>query len=276
MSGTLYLVATPIGNLADMSFRAVEVLKGVDLIACEDTRHSIKLLNHFGITKSLVSYHEHNERSRTAELLRELQNGSSVALISDAGTPGVSDPGEFLVREAIRAGIEVAAIPGAVAFVNAAIISGLPTDSVFFGGFLPSKKGERQRRLNEVKDVPATLVFYESPYRLNRSLADCVAVLGDRRAAIARELSKMHEEVIRGKLSEIATHFSTASPRGEFVLVIDRVGDEEPKAASDDLDKRVRELEASSLDPKAALKAAAREFGISRSEAYRRLQASRK
>src|SRR5215204_4466680 len=189
MSGTLYLVASPIGNLADMSFRAVEILKNVDLIACEDTRHSIKLLNHYGISKSLVSYHEHNEKQRAAELMRELLKGRSVALISDAGTPGINDPGEFLVREAIENKIDVVSIPGAVAFVNAVIVSGLPADAIFFGGFLPSKKGDRQRRLDEIKHVPATLVFYESPHRLVRSLSDCVAVLGDRQAVVARELT---------------------------------------------------------------------------------------
>lgn len=276
MPGTLYLVATPIGNLADMSFRAIEVLKSVDLIACEDTRHSIKLLNHYGISKSLLSYHEHNEKLRAVELLRELLDGRSVALISDAGTPGINDPGEFLVREAIENTIEVISIPGAVAFVNAAVVSGLPANSIFFGGFLPSKKGDRQRRLDEIKQVPATLVFYESPHRLVRSLADCLAVLGDRRAAVARELTKLHEEVVRGKLTELTEYFSRASPRGEFVLIIDRAGDEEPPAALDDLRERVRDLENSGLDAKAALKTAAKEFGISRSEAYRRLQASRK
>ena len=276
MPGTLYLVATPIGNLADMSFRAVDVLKSVDLIACEDTRHSVKLLNHYGISKDLVSYHEHNERERAAELLRDLASGRSVALISDAGTPGINDPGEYLVREAIKTGVEVVSVPGPAAFVNAAIVSGLPCDSIFFGGFLPSKKGERQRRLEELVDIPATLVFYESPHRLTRSLADCLTVLGDRHATIARELTKMHEEVIRGRLSELAHHFSSATPRGEFVLVIDRAGDERPRPASDDLNERVRDLEASGLDPKAALKAAAKEFGIGKSEAYRRLQAARK
>jgi 16S rRNA (cytidine1402-2'-O)-methyltransferase len=275
MPGTLFLVATPIGNLADISFRAVEVLKSVDSIACEDTRHSIKLLNHFGISKTLVSYHEHNEKQRAAELLSELSSGRSVALISDAGTPGINDPGELLVRQAIENDIDVIPIPGPVAFVNAVIVSGLPVDSIFFGGFLPSKKGDRQRRLDEIKQVPATLAFYESPHRLLRSIADCLAVLGDRRAAVARELTKLHEEVVRGTLSELVAHFSDASPRGEFVLVIDRAGDEAPLVALDDLNERVRELENSGLEAKAALKAAAKEFGISRSEAYRRLQASR-
>ncbi len=275
MPGTLYLVATPIGNLTDMSFRAVEVLKSVDLIACEDTRHSIKLLNHYGISKSLVSYHEHNEKQRADELLRELLNGHSVALISDAGTPGINDPGEFIVREAIDNKIDVVSIPGAAAFVNAVIVSGLPADSIFFGGFLPSKKGERQRRLDEIKHVPATLVFYESPHRLVGSLADCLAVLGDRKAALARELTKLHEQVVRGTLSELIDHFSSANPRGEFVLVIDRAGDEARPATLDDLNERVRELENSGVDAKAALKTAAKEFGISRSEAYRRLQSSR-
>ena len=275
MPGTLYLVATPIGNLADMSFRAIEILKSADLIACEDTRHSIKLLNHYGIKKHLVSYHEHNERQRAAELVRELLGGRSVALISDAGTPAINDPGAILVREAIRNAIPVVSVPGAVAFVNAVIVSGLPAESIFFGGFLPSKKGDRRRRLDEIRHIPATLVFYESPHRLQRSLADCLAVLGDRRAAVLRELTKVHEEAVRGTLSELVDHFGGASRRGEFVLVVDRAGDEVP-TAHDLVAERIAELEASGLDAKAALKTAAREIGISRSEAYRRLQASRK
>ena len=275
MSGILYLVATPIGNLADLSYRAIETLKAVDLIACEDTRHSLKLLNHYGISKKLISYHEHNERERAAELVSIIEKGSSIAVISDAGTPAINDPGQVIVQQAIEAGIEIVSIPGAVAFVNAAIVSGLPTDSLFFGGFLPSKAGERRKRLEEVRDLPATLIFYESPHRLVKSLSDCREVLGPRKAAAVREMTKLHEETIRGTLVELWSHFSSANPKGEFVLVIDKAGKGESEARTDSLAERVAELESSGVDYKAALKAAARELGISRSEAYRRLQVSK-
>jgi 16S rRNA (cytidine1402-2'-O)-methyltransferase len=272
----LYLVATPIGNLQDVSFRAIEILKSVDLIACEDTRHSLKLLNHYGISKKLISYHEHNERERAAELVERLQKGESVAVISDAGTPGINDPGYVIVQVAVASGVQVVSIPGPVAYVNAVIVSGLPTDSIFFGGFLPSKKGERRKRLEDVKNVPATLAFYESPHRIAKSLADCVEVLGDRRAAVARELTKLHEEIVRGTLNELTERFSDASVKGEFVLVIDRAGDETNSVHAVTLTERVAELEASGLDAKAALKRAAKEFGVSRSEAYRQLHGSGK
>jgi 16S rRNA (cytidine1402-2'-O)-methyltransferase len=275
MPGILYLVATPIGNLADISPRAVETLKSVDVIACEDTRHSRKLLDHYGITNKTVSYHDHNERERADELIAMLAGGSSVAVISDAGTPAINDPGQVLVRRAIDEGVSVISIPGPVAFVNAAIVSGLSTDSIFFGGFLPSKKGERRRRLEEVKSIPATLVFYESPHRLSGSLADCLELLGDRPAAAVRELTKMHEETIRGRISTLIEHFSGASIKGEFVLVIDRPGEGDIRPIHGTLVDRINELQLSGLDQKAALKAAAKEFGLSRSEAYRRLQAEK-
>lgn len=274
MAGTLYLVATPIGNLKDISFRAVETLRSVDLIACEDTRHSLKLLNHFGIKKNLVSYHEHNERERTEELLERLRKGESVAVISDAGTPGINDPGFVFVEKAIESGVKVVSVPGPVAYVNAVVVSGLPTDSIFFGGFLPSKKGERRRRLEEVRGIPATLTFYESPHRMAASLADCLDILGDRRAAVARELTKIHEEVVHGTLKELKDHFSDAKAKGEFVLVIDRAGESEGHEKAGTIVERVRDLEQAGVDPKAALKTAAKEFGISRSEAYRQIHTS--
>ncbi len=273
MAGTLYLIATPIGNLRDISFRAVETLKLVELIACEDTRHSRKLLDHFGIASKLVSYHEHNERERAAELIGILMGGSSVAVISDAGTPGINDPGFAIVQRAIEADIDVVSIPGPVAFINAVVVSGLPTDSIFFGGFLPSRKSERRRRLEEIKIIPATLVFYESPHRLAAALKDCLDILGDRKAAIARELTKLHEETTRGMLGELAAAFSADPPKGEFVLVIDRQrGDHLSVTGVSSLAKRVADLEDSGLDRKTALKAAAKEFGLSRSEAYRQIQ----
>jgi len=269
MPGTLYLVATPIGNLQDITLRALEVLRSVDLIACEDTRHTQKLLNHFRISARTISYHEHNEHERAEELADRLLAGESIAIVTDAGTPGVADPGYRLVGRAIEIGAHVIAVPGAVAFVTAAVVSGLPTDSLFFGGFLPSKKGDRRRRLEEVRDMPATLVFYESPHRLEGSLADCAELLGDRPAAVAREMTKMHEEVIRGSLNDLAAHFETHKPKGEIVLVIER-GSSAPRRRSDTtLAQRIAELEIEGLEQKAALKKAAKEFGMSKSDAYR-------
>jgi 16S rRNA (cytidine1402-2'-O)-methyltransferase len=275
MIGTLYLVATPIGNLADISKRALETLQMVDLIACEDTRHSRKLLTHYSISNKLVSYHEHNETIRAGELSQLLAEGKNIAVISDAGTPAICDPSFRIVQKAYEVGAKVVSIPGAAAFVSASIVSALPTDSIFFGGFLPSKKSERQKRLQEVKAIPATLVFYETPHRLGKSLADCAEILGNRKAVVARELTKLHEEIIRGNLEELAEIFSQKTVRGEIVLVIDREQaeqrDETKKQNEKSLLERVSELEKDGLDHKLALKRSAKEFGLSRSEAYRQL-----
>lgn len=273
MPGTLYLVATPIGNLQDITFRALDVLRSVDVIACEDTRHTLKLLNHFRVSNRLVSYHEHNEHERADELADRLIKGESVAVVSDAGTPGICDPGFRIVQRAIEIGADVVAIPGAVAFVAALTASGLATDSIFFGGFLPAKKGERRRRLEEVRDVPATLVFYEAPHRLGKSLADCAEILGSRSAAVARELTKLHEEIARGSLADLAARFAVKNVKGEIVLVIDRASAkmiEQPSVKT--LSKRVKALEKEGLDHKSSLKKAAKEFGLSKSEAYRLTQ----
>lgn len=272
MKGTLYLVATPIGNLQDITFRAVETLKSVDLIACEDTRHTRKLLTHFGIRQKLISYHEHNEAERAEELIKLIEAGKSAAIVSDAGTPGISDPGFRIVQRMLENGAKVVPIPGAVAFVNAVIASGLPSDSVFFGGFLPSKKGERQNRLEEVRTIPATLAFYETPHRIAKSLADCAEILGDRKAAVARELTKLHEEVVTGNLAELAERFAESKVKGEIVLVIDRAEIQDSKFRMQDsgnLVSRVAELEESGSERKTALKKAAKEFGLSKSEAYK-------
>ena len=272
-AGTLYLVATPIGNLKDISQRALETLEAADLIACEDTRHSAKLLNAYGISKKLVSYHDHNENSRSEELIELLKTGSSIALISDAGTPLINDPGYRLVQHAHLAGVSVIPIPGAVAFVNAAIASGLKTESIFFGGFLPSRKGERRRYLMSVAAIPATLLFYESPHRLAKTLVDCAEVLGPRNAAVVRELTKIHEEVINGDLEELASRYVSNDVKGEIVLVIEGHTEKNANPASrPSLADRVRELESAGEDRKSALKIAAKEFGISRSEAYRMTQ----
>ncbi|MDQ3321819.1 MAG: 16S rRNA (cytidine(1402)-2'-O)-methyltransferase [Acidobacteriota bacterium] len=278
MVGTLYLVATPIGNLADISERALQTLKTVDVIACEDTRHSGKLLSHYGIKKKLVSYHEHNEKERAEEFAALLQQGKSIAVISDAGTPAICDPALIIVRKSHEIGAKVVAIPGAVAFVNALIVSGLPTDSVFFGGFLPSKKTERRKRLEEVKTIPATLVFYETPHRIAKSLVDCVEVLGNRKASVVREITKLHEETVLGNLEELTEKFSQNTVKGEIVLVIDREEVQSSKfkvQGQKTVASRVAELEKEGIDRKLALKKAAKEFGLARSEAYRILQAEK-
>lgn len=272
MNGTLYLVATPIGNLQDFSFRAVETLKTVDLIACEDTRHTRKLLTHFGIKNKLVSYHEHNEIQRAEEFAALLESGKSIAVVSDAGTPGIADPSFRVVQKANKIGAKVISIPGAVAFINALVISGFPTDSIFFGGFLPSKKGERQNRLEEVKAIPATLCFYETPHRIAKSLADCFEILGNRKAAVARELTKLHEEIVHGNLEELKNQFSEKTTKGEIVLIIEREQLSTLNSrlsTTKTLPERIAEIEALKIDRKTALKKAAKEFGLSKAEAYK-------
>ena len=279
--GTLYLVATPIGNLEDVTQRALRVLGTVDLIACEDTRHTRGLLERFSIRTKTVSYHEHNEQERAAELASMLGRGLSVAVVSDAGTPGVSDPGYRLVRAAIEAGAAVVPVPGAAAFVAALVASGLPTDEFYFGGFLPSRTHARRARLDALRALPATLVFYEAPHRIAQALSDAREILGEREAAVARELTKVHEEIVRGRLSELAERFDTgqAAARGEMVLVIDRrvIEDETAGegATTKSVAERVAALEAEGLDARAALKRAARELGLTRDEAYRRLVSER-
>ena len=276
--GTLYLVATPIGNLEDITARALRVLAEVDLIACEDTRHTRVLLNHYRIEAKTVSYHEHNEGARAEELCEMIEGGASVAIVSDAGTPGVNDPGYRVVRAAIARGLRVVPVPGASAFVAALVASGLPTDEFFFGGFLPARAHARRARLAEVRALRATLIFYEAPHRVAASLADARDVLGEREAVVARELTKLHEELVRGRLSELAARFSPElAARGEMVLVIDRTvieteADDE-KVLS--VAERVAELEGEGHDSRSALKRAARDLGLSRDEAYRRLVSER-
>ena len=278
MAGTLFLVSTPIGNLEDITHRAIRVLGEVDLIACEDTRHTQKLLNHYGIKTKTISYHEHNERERAVELAKLLAEGSDVAVVSDAGTPAINDPGFRLAQAAIEKGIRVVPVPGASALIAALVASGLATDEFFFGGFLPSRSGARRTRLNELRSIPATLIFYEGPHRIAAALKDAHEVLGEREAVVARELTKMHEEIVRGRLSELASHFAAAeNARGEMVLVIDRVAiqGESEIDAGESIAELVAKLENEGLDHRAALKKAARELGLTRDEAYRRLVAER-
>ena len=216
----LYLVPTPVGNLDDITLRALKVLQEVDLILAEDTRTSGQLLKHFDIHRPMLSYHKFNEHQTVAHIVERLLAGESVAVVSDAGTPGISDPGFLVAREAARAGVEVSCLPGATAFVPALVASGLPCDKFCFEGFLPQKKG-RQTRLMQLADEPRTIVFYESPHRVVKALQQFVEVFGaDRPVAVCREISKLHEEIVRGTMAEALAHFTANDPRGEFVIVV--------------------------------------------------------
>ncbi len=222
--GILYIVPTPVGNMEDMTLRAIRVLKEADLVLAEDTRTSSHLLKHFDIQQHLVSHHKFNEHGTSASVVERLLAGQTVALISDAGTPGISDPGFFLVREAVKAGIEVQTLPGATAFVPALVSSGLPCDRFCFEGFLPQKKG-RQTRLRQLAEEERTMVFYESPYRVVKTLQQfCEVFGGDRQVSVCREISKVHEESVRGTLTEVLAHFTVHEPRGEFVIIVDGMG----------------------------------------------------
>lgn len=273
----LYVVATPVGNLEDITLRALRILKEVSVIACEDTRQTQKLLNHYDIQTPSLSYHEHNEATRSAELIHKLENGESVALVSDAGTPAISDPGYRLISLAIRHHVPVVPVPGASAFLSALVASGLPTDAVAFSGFLPSKRGQRRTELEAIKPSLRTHVFYEAPHRIVETLEDVVEVLGgDRRVVVAREVTKLHEEFIRGRASEVFEQMRHQEPRGEITLLIAKA---EPRDASPsaenrpDVASRLKEIMATQeLDEKSALKVLAKEQGVSKSEVYRELQ----
>lgn len=273
--GCLYLVATPIGNLEDITLRALRVLKEVDLIACEDTRQTAKLLAHYGLSKRLVSYHEHNEIVRAAEIMVELEEGAQVALVSDAGMPAISDPGHHLVSLAARHGVPVVPVPGPTAFAAALAASGLPTDSFHFVGFLPARRTQRRKALQSLADEPATLIFYEAPHRIAEAVADMEAVLGDRQAVLAREVTKLYEEFLRGNLSQLRALGRKRDWKGEITLLVAPPNQKakRPAASEPSVRARVEQLQKRrGLDLKAALKAVARELGLSRSEAYRRLQ----
>ena len=217
--GTLFIVSTPIGNLADITFRAVETLKTVSFIAAEDTRRTRKLLNHFDIKTKLISYYEHNRFARIPQILQHLESGKDVAVVTDAGTPGVSDPAYKLIRSVIQVDVKVEPIPGPSAFLTALVASGLPTDRFLFVGFLPPKKG-RRKKLSDLASHEATLILYENPKRVVKTLSDIATFLGDRPAVVCRELTKVHEEIIRGTISELLSYFSRESPRGECVIMI--------------------------------------------------------
>jgi 16S rRNA (cytidine1402-2'-O)-methyltransferase len=275
----LFVVGTPIGNLEDISFRAIRVLKEADLIACEDTRQTQKLLNHYGITTKTVSYHEHNERERAGALLADFDRGARIALVTDAGMPAVSDPGFWLVAVAIEHQIPVIPIPGPAAFVAALVASGLPLDSFQFNGFLPSRHGQRRQALEAIQNSPITQVFYEAPHRLKESLADVVATLGpSRHVVVAREITKIHEEFLRGRAGDVLKELSLRPEiKGEITLLIGKAeAASEPVPPRVSVHERVEQLMTEEkIDQKAALKKVAKEMGISKSEAYRELQRGR-
>ncbi len=273
-TGTLFVVATPIGNLEDITFRAIRILKEVDLIAAEDTRHTSKLLSHYNITNRLMSCHEHNEQERLALFLEKLTQGENIALVSDAGTPTISDPGYQLVKEVSQQGIRVVPIPGPSAVIAGLSVAGLPTDAFLFMGFLHRKKGRRQRILEGLKEEVATLVFYESPRRLVELLNELQNVLGDRPAMVAREITKIHEEFLRGKLSWIIESLQNRPfVKGECVVFVAWEAPLPPAApGADDMDRILQEALVSGDEPPARLaKQLSRKLNLPRQEIYQRL-----
>lgn len=271
--GTLYVVATPIGNLEDMTHRAVRVLKEADVIACEDTRHTARLLRHYGIERPTISYHEHNEAARAEELVARLEQGLNVAQVSDAGMPGISDPGYRVIRLAIERGVPVVPVPGPSALIAALAGSGLPTDSFQFLGFLPAKSGQRRTLLESLGAAQSTIVVYEAPHRIAETMQDIVEMLGaERPVVLARELTKVHEEFVRGTAAEVLARVRERELKGEITLLIGK-GAEQAQLVKHDLVSRVEEIMlAQHLDENAALKIVAKERGVSKSEAYRELQ----
>lgn len=274
MTGTLYLCATPIGNLEDMTFRAVRVLKEVDLIAAEDTRNSIKLLNYFEIQTPMTSYHEFNKYDKARVLVAKLLAGENIALITDAGTPGISDPGEELVKQCQEAGVTVTALPGACAFVNALVVSGLPTRRAAFEAFLPADKKVRAEILEELKTETRTIVVYEAPHRLQKTLALLLEALGDRRLTVCRELTKKHETVFRTTIAGAIAYYKENAPKGECVLVLEGRDTNALKAEAEaawmemPLDAHMERYLSQGMDKKSAMKQVAADRGISKREVY--------
>ena len=272
MSGTLFLVATPIGNLGDMTPRALEVLAAADLIAAEDTRRTLQLLNHFSIKGKLIHYDENNKEKQSPVLLQELLEGKNIALVTDAGFPGISDPGEAMAKLAIEQGVTVVPVPGANACLTALVASGLPSTPFFFGAFLPKSKKNRKEQLEKWKQIPATVVLYEAPHRIVEVLEEILAAWGDRQMAFGRELTKLHEEFWRGTVSQAIAYLKENSPRGEFVLVIDQTQEalEEDEEEKDPLEA-VKEKIAAGVPKKEALAQIAKQFKIPKRDLYNRL-----
>lgn len=269
MSGILYLVPTPIGNLGDISKRAAETLAAVDFIAAEDTRVSVKLLNHLEIKKPLVSYHEHNQRESGPKILERLLAGENCALVTDAGSPAISDPGEDLVRLCAQAGVPVCAIPGPCAAITALSVSALPTGRFAFEGFLPAQKKERRLRLEALAGEERTMIFYEAPHRLRQTLAELASAFGGtRKISLCRELTKLHEEIARMTLAEAVSHYAENEPRGEYVLVVAGAEERTASVSLEDAVARARALMESGLRVKDAAKQAAEETGIPKNKLY--------
>ena len=268
MSGKLYLVATPIGNLEDMTIRAIRILKEVDLIAAEDTRNTLKLLNHFEIKKPLVSYHRHNEEIKVESLIEKLKNGESIAVVSDAGTPGISDPGEVIVKEAIKNNIEVIPIPGACAAINALIASGLDTKEFVFMGFLPINKKLRKEKLKEIENETKTIIIYEAPHKLKNTLEDLKDILQNRKVVLAREITKIHEEFIRGYIDEIIS--KAENLKGEMIILIEgaEFKEKEIEVNKLSLDEHFEFYKNQGLDKKEIIKKIAKDRGVSKNEIY--------
>ncbi|MSP40058.1 MAG: 16S rRNA (cytidine(1402)-2'-O)-methyltransferase [Deltaproteobacteria bacterium] len=268
MAGLLYIVPTPIGNLEDITLRALRILKEVDVIAAEDTRHTRHLLTHYGITTALTSYHEHNEREKAAALIERIQNGASVALVSDAGTPAIADPGFRLVCEAIRRGVQVIALPGACAMATVLSASGLPTDRFQFEGFLPAKKSERKTKLQALRDGAATLVFYEAPHRLLETLGDLQQILGERQIVVAREVSKLHEEFLRGTVGEVIGQLGDREIKGEITLVV-HGSSGEAQVSEQQLRVEISKLSSAGTGVKEIAEMLGERYGLSKREVYR-------
>lgn len=268
MTGILYIVATPIGNLEDITLRALRVLKEVDVIAAEDTRHSLKLLNHYGISKQLMSYWGAKEKVRAENVLKKLRSGQSVALISDAGTPGISDPGAVLIRKAIHEGIDVISIPGPSALISALSISGLPTEEFTFIGFLPQKESQRQKVLKELSLEHRTLIFYEAPHRIFEALQDMEEIFGERKAAIIKEITKIHEEALRGSISDILDKLEKTTIAGEYVIIVE--GKKKEEVSFDEALGEVRAFMKKGRGRKEAAKMVSELYGLSKKELYDR------
>ena len=277
MAGKIYLVATPIGNLNDMTFRAIDILKNVDLIAAEDTRQTLKLLNHFEISKPMISYHRHNEDIKTDFLIQKVLNGEDIAIVTDAGTPGISDPGEELVRQCHEAGITVTALPGACALINALIISGQPTRRFCFEAFLPSDKKERKQILDSLENETRSIIIYEAPHRLVRTLEELYEVLGDRSMTLCRELTKKHESVFKSTLGEILAYHRENPPKGECVMIIEGKSFQELKEQSQEeflkipLSEHMNRYMDQGYSKKEAMKLVAKDRGVGKREIYQQL-----
>ena len=272
MAGKLYLVATPIGNLEDITFRAINILKGVDIIAAEDTRHTLKLLNHYEISKPLISYHRHNEEVKSENLINKLLEGNNIAIVTDAGTPGISDPGEEVVKEAIKNNIEVIPIPGACALVNALIASGLNTKEFLFLGFLPLNKKNRDNALNKIKKSKSTVILYEAPHKLIKTLQDLLKNVGDINCVLAKEITKIHEEFIRGNISNLLEQIQ--EPKGEYVILLDlnnleNENDSEDEISQKTVEEQYKIYEEQGMNKKEIIKQIAKNKNVPKNEIYK-------